>query len=334
MSQSSPSERQVATDRVNVDTWLHMYERMVKIRLFDEQVDELYKTGKMPGLAHLYLGEEAIAVGVCQALHTADYITSTHRGHGHCLAKGASVDGMFAELLGKAAGYCHGKGGSMHIADPDTGNLGANAIVGAGSGIATGAGLSIKMRKSDQVAVAFFGEGAMGQGLVYESLNMASMWKLPVVYVCENNQYTEYTRYQEVMSGELRNRPAAFGVPVDEIDGQDIRQVYAAAQRMVARARRGDGPSFLICKTYRYSGHHVGDINRAYYRPKEEEAYWKAERDPLKLMQSWLLSDYGVTDSILDQIFQRVTAEIRHGVEYAIQAPYPSPQEVSEDVYA
>jgi pyruvate dehydrogenase E1 component alpha subunit len=288
----------------------------------------------MPGLAHLYLGEEAIAVGVCQALHTTDYITSTHRGHGHCLAKGASVDGMFAELLGKAAGHCHGKGGSMHIADPDTGNLGANAIVGAGSGIATGAALSIKMRNSDQVAVAFFGEGAMGQGLVYESLNMASLWKLPVVYICENNQYTEYTPYRQVMSGELRNRPAAFGVPVDEIDGQDIRQVYAAAQRMVARARRGDGPSFLICNTYRYSGHHVGDINRAYYRPKEEEAHWKAERDPLKLMQSWLSSEYAVTDSIFDQVFQRVTAEIRHGVEYAIQAPYPNPQEVSEDVYA
>ncbi len=319
---------------VNIETWLHMYEQMLKIRLFDEQVDELYKTAKMPGLAHLYLGEEAIAVGVCEGLTTKDYITSTHRGHGHCLAKGASINGMFAELLGKASGYCHGKGGSMHIADPDTGNLGANAIVGAGSGIATGAGLSIKMRGTDQVAVAFFGEGAMGQGLIYESLNMASLWKLPVVYVCENNQYTEYTRYQEVMSGELRSRPEAFGILVEEIDGQDIRHVYAAAQRMVGRARSGEGPSFLICSTYRYSGHHVGDINRAYYRAKEEEAYWKAERDPLKLMEAWLSSDYAVTSSIFNQIFRQVSDEIHHGVEFAIQAPYPDLKEVSEDVYA
>ena len=318
----------------DVETWLHMYEQMLKIRLFDGQVDELYKTAKMPGLAHLYLGEEAVAVGVCEALNITDYITSTHRGHGHCLAKGASVDRMFAELLGKAAGYCRGKGGSMHIADPDTGNLGANAIVGAGAGIATGAGLSIKLRRSNQVAVAFFGEGAMGQGLVYESMNMASLWKLPVLYICENNQYTEYTRYQEVMAGALKDRPAAFGIPVEEVDGQDIRAVHAAALNMVARARRGDGPSFLICETYRYSGHHVGDINRAYYRSKEEEEYWKTERDPLKLMQAWLSSDCSVPASIFETIFQRLSDEIRLGVEFALNAPYPALDEVREDVYA
>ena len=167
--------------------WLAMYEQMLTIRLFEEHVNQLYLTARMPGLAHLYSGEEAIAVGVCQALRRDDYITSTHRGHGHCLAKGASVDRMFAELLGKEAGYCRGKGGSMHIADQDTGNLGANAIVGGGAGIATGAAMSIKMRGSDQVAVCFFGDGALGQGVLYELMNMASLWKFPVIYVCENN---------------------------------------------------------------------------------------------------------------------------------------------------
>src|SRR6059036_2403097 len=176
---------------------LHMYRRMVMIRLFEEQVNDLYTRALMPGLAHLYIGEEAVAVGVCAALEPADYITSTHRGHGHCLAKGASLDRMFAELLGKAPGYCRGKGGSMHIADQDTGNLGANAIVGGSAGIATGAAMSAKMRGSDQVAVCFFGEGALGQGLLYEVMNMASLWALPVVYVCENNQYNEYTHYLE-----------------------------------------------------------------------------------------------------------------------------------------
>ncbi len=174
------------------EQWLHMYEQMLKIRIFEEHVNELYKSAKMPGLAHLYSGEEAVAVGVCEALRRDDYITSTHRGHGHCLAKGASVDRMFAELLGKEAGYCRGKGGSMHIADQDTGNLGANAIVGGSTAIATGAAMSSKMRGSEQVAVCFFGDGALGQGLLYEAMNMAALWKLPVIYVCENNLYGEY----------------------------------------------------------------------------------------------------------------------------------------------
>ena len=173
------------------DQALHFYRQMLKIRLFEDQVNQLYLGAKMPGLAHLYIVQEAVAVGVCEALRRDDYITSTHRGHGHCLAKGASVDKMFAELLGKESGYCRGKGGSMHIADQDTGNLGANAIVGGSTGIATGAAMSAKMRGSDQVAVCFFGEGALGQGLLYEVMNMASLWKLPVIYVCENNQYNE-----------------------------------------------------------------------------------------------------------------------------------------------
>jgi TPP-dependent pyruvate/acetoin dehydrogenase alpha subunit len=318
----------------DIELWLQTYEQMMKIRLFEETVNDLYKTAKMPGLAHLYSGEEAIAVGVCEALRNDDYITSTHRGHGHCLAKGASVDRMFAELLGKEAGYCQGKGGSMHIADPETGNLGANAIVGAGSGIATGAALSIKLRHTDQVAVAFFGEGAMGQGLVYETMNMASLWKLPVIYICEKNQYVEYTYYEEVTAGELRARPAAFGIPVEELDGQDVRQVYAAAQRAVARARQGQGPSFIICDTYRYYGHHVGDINRGYYRSKEEEEKWKTERDPLQKAREWLTGEMQAPISILDEIEQRVAEEIRLGVEYALNAPYPNPSEVTKNVYA
>src|SRR6266704_4937934 len=185
------------------ERWIHFYRQMMKIRLFEEQVNQLYMSAKMPGLAHLYIGQEAVAVGVCETLRQDDYITSTHRGHGHCLAKGASLDRMFAELLGKEAGYCRGKGGSMHIADPDTGNLGANAIVGGSAGIATGAALSAKRLKTGQVAVCFFGDGALGQGLLYEVMNMASLWKLPVIYVCENNLYNEYTPMQEVTAGDI-----------------------------------------------------------------------------------------------------------------------------------
>src|SRR5438128_9521893 len=187
----------------------------------------------MPRLAHLYSGEEAVAVGVCEALKRDDYITSTHRGHGHCLAKGASVDKMFAELLGKEAGYCRDKGGSMHIADQDTGNLGANAIVGGSAGMATGAAMSAKMRGTDQVAVCFFGDGALGQGLLYEVMNMASLWKLPVVYVCENNQYNEYTDFRETTAGEVTARAQAFGIQTEEVDGQDVRAVDDAAQKLV-----------------------------------------------------------------------------------------------------
>src|ERR1044071_4494551 len=243
---------QAIEPRMELEQNLHMYRQMAKIRAFEEQVNELYKGAKMPGLAHLYVGEEAVAVGVCEALRRDDFITSTHRGHGHCIAKGAKVDRMFAELLGKEAGYCRGKGGSMHIADQDTGNLGANAIVGGSAGMATGAALSAQMRGSDQVAVCFFGDGALGQGLLYESMNMASLWKLPVIYVCENNQYNEYTHYSETTAGALSARAEAFGIHAESIDGQDVRAVHATMDRLVARARRGEGPAFLECKTYRY----------------------------------------------------------------------------------
>jgi pyruvate dehydrogenase E1 component alpha subunit len=310
-----------------------MYQQMAKIRVFEEHANELYTSAKMPGLAHLYIGEEAIAVGVCEALRQDDYITSTHRGHGHCLAKGASVDLMFAELLGKEAGYCRGKGGSMHIADQDTGNLGANAIVGGSAGIATGAAMSAKMRGTDQVAVCFFGDGALGQGLLYETMNMAQLWQLPVIYVCENNLYNEYTHYTESTAGNLKARAEAFGIHSEEIDGQDVRLVYLTALRLVERARRGKGPAFLLCHTYRFLGHHVGDVNRAYYRSKEEEELWKSERDPLPLLANWLMSENLADAGIFAQIEREVRVEAEAAVEFALNAPYPAPEEVTKHVY-
>jgi len=333
-SQSEEAAAQASYKSVDIEEWLRIYEQMMKIRQFDETVNELYKSARMPGLAHLYCGEEAVAVGVCETLQRSDYITSTHRGHGHCLAKGARVDLMFAELLGKEAGYCKGKGGSMHIADQATGNLGANAIVGGGGGIATGAAFSAKMRKSGQVAVCFFGDGAMAQGVLYEVMNMAALWKLPILYVCENNLYSEYTYFRELTAGTLRARPEAFGILTEEVDGQDVRQVYTTAQSLVERARRGEGPGFLICNTYRYYGHHVGDINRGYYRAKEEEELWKTTHDPLELLAGWLESACGVQKEILGKIDNDVRREIAAGVEFAEAAPLPDASEVTEDVYA
>ncbi len=318
---------------VDREDWLHMYEQMFKIRTFEEHVNDLYTSAKMPGLAHLYIGEEAVAVGVCQALRRDDYITSTHRGHGHCLAKGASVDRMFCELLGKEAGYCRGKGGSMHIADQDTGNLGANAIVGGSAALATGAAFASKRLGTGRVVVCFFGEGALGQGVLYESMNMAQLWKLPVLYVCENNLYNEYTHHTESTAGSMTARPEAFGIHTAEVDGQDVRAVYETAQSLVERARRGEGPAFMLCHTYRYHGHHVGDISRAYYRSPDEENFWKANRDPLRALSDWLIAGHMADDDVIAQIEQSVQAEVQTAVEYALNAPFPEPDEVSQDVY-
>ena len=328
------TDKSEANSEIKAAPWLRMYRRMVSIRLFEEQVNELYTRALMPGLAHLYIGEEAVAVGICEALRRDDYITSTHRGHGHCLAKGASPDRMFAELLGKEAGYCKGKGGSMHIADPATGNLGANAIVAGSVGIATGAALSAKRLGTDRVAVCFFGEGALGQGVLYEVMNVASLWKLPVIYVCENNLYTEYTHYTETTAGDIPARAAAFGLQAETVDGQDVRAVYGIAGKLVDRARRGGGPSFLVCNTYRYTGHHVGDINREYYRSKDEERHWKTERDPIKLLADWLI-EQGLADSAQFSLIQsEVESEMRKAFEFAVAAPYPGVDEVEQDVYA
>jgi pyruvate dehydrogenase E1 component alpha subunit len=288
----------------------------------------------MPGLAHLYIGEEAIAVGVCEALRRDDYITSTHRGHGHCIAKGASVDRMFAELLGKEPGYCRGKGGSMHIADQETGNLGANAIVCGSAGIATGAAMSAKMRGSDQVAVCFIGDGALGQGLLYEVMNMASLWKLPVIYVCENNQYNEYTNYRETTAGAVIDRAKAFGINSQTVDGQDVRLVHETCLDIVEHARSGGGPTFLHCETYRFHGHHVGDVDRAYYRSRQEEDDWKRNRDPVRLLAVWLQKHKLADMKSLEKIESEISAEIKAAVAFALDAPYPAGQEVDQHVYA
>jgi pyruvate dehydrogenase E1 component alpha subunit len=316
------------------DKWLRAYRQMVRIRLFEEQVNDLYTRALMPGLAHLYSGEEAVAVGICEALNIDDYITSTHRGHGHCLAKGASPDRMFAELLGKEAGYCRGKGGSMHIADPATGNLGANAIVGGSVGIATGAAFASKRLGNGRIAVCFFGEGALGQGSLYEVMNLAQLWKLPVIYVCENNLYNEYTHFSETTAGTILGRAAAFGIEATSVDGQDVRAVNEVATRLVKRARAGAGPAFLQADTYRYSGHHVGDINREYYRSKQEEQHWKTERDPIKLHASWLLGQGQIDAVALEQITVEARSEMEAAVKFAIAAPYPSVDQVEQDVYA
>jgi TPP-dependent pyruvate/acetoin dehydrogenase alpha subunit len=326
---SHPGSETIASEKL-----MEMYRRMMSIRLFEEQVNELYTRALMPGLAHLYIGEEAVAVGVCEALQKDDYITSTHRGHGHCLAKGASPDRMFAELLGKRAGYCKGKGGSMHIADPATGNLGANAIVAGSVGIATGAAFSSKYLKNGRVAACFFGEGALGQGVLYEEMNLAQLWKLPVIYVCENNLYTEYTHFSETTAGDILERATAFGLTAQRADGQDVRAVYASANHLVERARKGEGPGFLLCDTYRYHGHHVGDINREYYRAKNEEQHWKTNRDPLKVLGDYLLQEAFTDRETLARMQAEIASLMKAAVEFAIAAPYPAVEEVEQDVYA
>lgn len=331
---TTTAHRPEADMKIAIEQWIRMYRKMVSIRLFEAQVNELYTRALMPGLAHLYIGEEAVAVGICEALRPDDYITSTHRGHGHCLAKGASPDRMFAELLGKEAGYCRGKGGSMHIADPDTGNLGANAIVAGSVGIATGAAFAAKRLGTNRVAVCFFGEGALGQGVLYEVMNLAQLWKLPVIYACENNLYNEYTHYSETTAGDILTRAIAFGLLAEAVDGQDVRAVHGTAARLIERARKGNGPAFLLCNTYRYHGHHVGDINRDYYRPKQEEQRWMAERDPIKQLSGWLIDQNMADSAALDRIYSEAKSDIEKAVEFALAAPYPKPEEVQQDVYA
>lgn len=324
------TKKSPATATVN---YRHLYQQMLKIRIFEENANQLYLEGKMPGLTHMYSGQEAIAVGICENLSSSDYITSTHRGHGHCLAKGARLDLMFAELLGKAAGYCRGKGGSMHIADQENGNLGANAIVGGSAGIATGAALSAKMLDNKRVSVCFFGDGALGQGLLYETMNMASLWQLPVIYVCENNLYGEYTHYSETLAGDFLRRGEALAIGSYQVDGQDVLKVGELSAKLIEQARNGKGPSFLLCDTYRYYGHHVGDIDRRYYRSKEEEDYWQQQRDPLKILaQQWQSATAEEID--LANLELETRSDVKQALDFALQAPYPGKEEVSHHVYA
>ena len=328
----------MATDRngspaPDAEAWLELYERMFRIRCFEEKADDLYTRGHMPGIAHLYIGEEAVAVGVCSVLRSDDYITSTHRGHGHCLAKGADLYRMFAELLGRSDGYCRGKGGSMHIADQDTGNLGANGIVGGSTSIVAGAALSAKLRGTDQVAVAFFGDGALGQGQLYESMNMAQLWQLPVIYVCENNYYGEYTPNNLTIAGEILDRAKAFGIEAQEVDGQNVLTVQRAAQAVVERARAGQGPAFLQCTTYRYRGHHVGDVDRP-YRTRDEEEHWQQNRDPLQNLKQEMADHTQVTPEVVSELEAAVRTEVERTAEEALSAAAPSVSEVGLHVYA
>jgi pyruvate dehydrogenase E1 component alpha subunit len=309
-----------------------MYKKMLEIRLFEEKVYELYGQNLVPGTIHLYAGQEAVAVGVCENLRKDDYIVSTHRGHGHCLAKGARLDKTMAEILGKKTGYCKGKGGSMHIADFTVGMLGATAVVGAGIPIATGAGLSIKLRGTDQVAACFFGDGASNQGTFHEGINMASVWGLPVLFVCENNLYAMGTRQTRVMLvKDIAERAAAYGIPGVSVDGNDVTAVYEAAQAAVRRARSGGGPTLIECKTYRHKGHSRWDP--ATYRSKEEVEDWLA-KDPIDRLRRQLVTLKSFSAEDVAQIQEAVAESVDAAVKFAIHSGYPAPEEALDDVYA
>lgn len=320
--------------KTNTEDYLRMYAQMVRIRTFEDTANQLYLSAKMPGLTHMYSGEEAVAVGICEALTTSDRITSTHRGHGHCVAKGAAFKEMFCELLGKEEGYCRGKGGSMHIADQSNGNLGANAIVGGSMGIATGSAFTAKMLGRDDVTVCFFGDGATAQGLMYEVMNMAALWQLPVIYACENNGYSEYTATAEIAAGSITARAEAFGIEAHQVDGQDVLAVNTLAQDLVARARKGEGPFFIELMTYRYHGHHVGDINREYYRSKDEERDWKDNRDPIIKFRGWLVDQGVATEAEIEAMNAQIKQDAAEAVDYALNARYPAESEVDMHVYA
>lgn len=310
---------------------VEMYEKLVEIRFFEDKVFELYGQNLVPGTIHLYAGEEAVAVGACSALERTDYITSTHRGHGHCIAKGADLKRTMAEILGKKIGYCKGKGGSMHIADFSIGMLGATAVVGAGLPIAVGAGLSAKLRKTDQVVICFFGEGASNQGTFHESLNMASAWKLPVVFVCENNLYAMGTRQSRIMNvADVAKRAVAYGISGKSVDGNDVIAVYEATRDAVEFARKGEGPTLIECKTYRRRGH--SRVDPARYRPKEEVDEW-LRRDPIKRFEDYLLQNDVLTEEELQSVKAQVADRIDDAVKFALESPYPAPEEALEDVY-
>lgn len=310
---------------------LWIYERMRLIREFEDRASELFAAGKIPGFVHLYAGEEAIAVGMCAMLTDDDFITSTHRGHGHCIAKGVDVNEMMAELYGKASGACNGKGGSMHIADVTKGMLGANGIVGAGGPLACGSALMAKVKDTDQVTICFFGDGAAEQGTMHESMNLASIWKLPVVFVCENNGYAQTTpAHYHCAAEDIADRATAYNIPGFSVDGTDLFAVYEAAEEAVARARRGEGPTLVECKAFRYYGHFEGD-NLSYFT--EEERARNRERDPIDKFRQRVLERGLLTEEELAEIDDRVKQAVDDAVEFAEEAPYPDPEECFTDVY-
>jgi pyruvate dehydrogenase E1 component alpha subunit len=322
----------VVSKKENLNQWF--YETMLKIRLFEEKIIDVYARGLMPGLAHLYIGEEAVATGACATLEPSDYITSTHRGHGHCIAKGGDLNKMMAELFGKKTGYCRGKGGSMHIADTSIGILGANGVVGGGIPIATGAALSSKLRKSNQVTICFFGDAASNQGSFHESINFASVHKLPVIYVVENNQFgisVHQSRHQNIQ--DIADRAVAYGIEGKVIDGNDVLAVKDAVGQAVAKARSGEGPSIIECKTYRWRGHHEGDPNQgARYRDPKEIDDWK-KKCPIARFEKYLKSEHGYTDETFKATRAKIQQLIEDAVEFARSSPEPDLEVALQDVY-
>ena len=313
-------------------TLLQMFETMMKIRLFEERVTLEYQRGDMPGFVHTYIGAEAVATGVCAHLSDTDLIASTHRGHGHCLAKGCSISGMLAELYGRETGLCKGRGGSMHIADFEIGMLGANAIVGGSIGLATGGAFAQQVKGTSNVSVSFFGDGGSGQGILYESMNLASIWNLPVVYVCENNGWAESTPVSYSQSVvDLSRRADGFGIPGHVVDGADIFAVYEVAGEAIDRARRGEGPSFIEAKIPRISAHYVGDTQK--YRNEDDLADAK-RRDPLERFQSELAAAGLLTDDAVEVIRATVVEELDRGVAAAKADPWPTADGVTDYVYS
>lgn len=311
---------------------IDMYRTMVRIRRFEERVAREFAEGNIPGTVHSYIGEEAVATGAIAHLRKDDYIMSTHRGHGHMIAKGGKTDRMMAELFAKKTGYCLGKGGSMHIADLDIGMLGAAGIVGSGIPIATGAGLSAKMRGTEQVTICFFGDGASNIGRFHEGINLGAVWKLPVIYICENNLWAvSVSASCSSAIPNIADRAIGYGIPGIVVDGMDVMAVYEAAGEAVARARRGEGPTFIEAKTYRFRGHFEGDSGT--YRPKEEIEEW-LKRDPLKSFKEKLLEMKLLTEKKAEEIDQEMLAEIDQAVKFAQESPFPEPEETLENVYA
>jgi TPP-dependent pyruvate/acetoin dehydrogenase alpha subunit len=321
---------QPESPRLDGEQLVELFRKMLLIRRFDEQARDLYMRDMIRGSTHTYTGEEAIAVGACAALRQDDLITSTHRGHGHCLAKGGDPKAMMAELLGRATGTCKGKGGSMHIADFSLGILGANGIVGGGIGIATGAAYGLQYRDLDRVVICFFGDGAINQGVFYEAANMAALWSLPVVYLCEENRYAEFSPSAPMMSvDDLVVRASAFDMPGESVDGNDVLAVYETTGQAVARARRGDGPTLIIARTYRLEGHTIGDPLT--YRPEgEAETWW--EREPIGRFRQVLEGEGILTEEEADSVEAAARAEIEAAVEFALKSPPPSVDELLRDV--
>ena len=311
---------------------LDMYRIMVRIRRFEERVSQEFAAGNIPGSVHVYIGEEAVATGAIAHLRTDDYIMSTHRGHGHLIAKGGQTNRMMAELFAKKTGYCQGKGGSMHIADLDIGMLGAAGIVGSGIPIATGAGLSARLRGTDQVTICFFGDGASNIGRFHEGINLAAVWKLPVIFICENNLWAVSVPTSTSLAiDDIADRGVGYGIPGVVVDGQDAMAVYDTVGEAVARARKGEGPTLIEAKTYRYRGHFEGDAGT--YRPKEEIEKWMA-RDPVRIFQEQLINTKGLTVKQAEEIDREILAEIDKAVQFAKESPFPEPEEALNNVYA